>query len=109
VGARARGRVRSSDALGSPLYRGLPGSREVTYAYDTAGLLQTVTAWGSRWASFAYDAAGRRTSITRSNGVGSTIGYDAAGQTTSIVHAAGGNTLQSFCPGSSFLDTSCLG
>jgi YD repeat-containing protein len=74
----------------------LPGSRTVTYAYDGAGRLASLTDWGNRTTGFAYDADGRRTTVTRPNGVVTTSTYDAAGRLTAIAHATAATTLKSF-------------
>lgn len=74
----------------------LPGSRTVSYGYDTAARLGSITDWQSRTTNLTYDSNSNRTGINRPNGVNSTSSYDLADRVTSITHTGPGGTLQSF-------------
>ena len=72
----------------------LPGSRSVSYTYDTTGRLASLTDWTSGAINYSFDADGQLTGLSRSNGVTSAYGYDAAGRLTTISHdGSGGNLL----------------
>jgi RHS repeat-associated protein len=81
------------DAAGRRTTMTLPSAQTVTYAYDTAGLLGSLTDWRAETVSFGYDPDGNRTSISRPNGVDSTYTYDAAGRVTDISHTQGAQEL----------------
>ena len=61
-----------------------PTLRTMTFAYDSAGYLTTITDALGRTAQFAYDAAGRLISKTFPDGQAATFTYDAAGNMTSL-------------------------
>jgi YD repeat-containing protein len=52
----------------------------VTYAYDTAGRLSTVTDWSGRVTTFTYDGQSRLSRMSYPNGTRRTIDYDFAGR-----------------------------
>ena len=55
-----------------------PDMSTVTYAYDAANRLVTVTDWLGEQAKYAYDQDGRLSSLTQFNGIATTYTYDAA-------------------------------
>ena len=60
---------------------------QVTYAYDAAGRLHSMTnELGVAIVQYTYDPAGRLNCKTLGNGVHSTYGYDAAGQLLSLTN-----------------------
>lgn len=61
----------------------------VTYAYNSAGLLASVTDWISGATTFTYDAAHELTMITRPNGLSTKFTYDPDGRVASIAESAG--------------------
>lgn len=61
----------------------IPGQATVTYTYDNANRLVGITQ-GSSSTSIGYDNANRRTSLTLPNAVVATYGYDNASQLTSL-------------------------
>ena len=61
------------------------GSRTITFAYDAAGFLQSITDPLGRVAQMAYDSAGRMTSKTFPDGRVVSFTYDAGGNMTSLV------------------------
>jgi YD repeat-containing protein len=60
----------------------------VTYGYDNANRLTSVTDWNSNSTTYAYDDAGRMTTATLPSGTGivSTYTYDDADRLTNIAH-----------------------
>jgi RHS repeat-associated protein len=66
----------------------------VSYAYDNANELTSVTDWNSSAITYAYDDAGRLTSKTlpASTGVVSSYTYDTANRLTGITHVKDGST-----------------
>jgi YD repeat-containing protein len=70
------------------------GSNQVTYAYDNANRLTSVTDWNSNSTTYSYDDAGRMTSTTLPAGTGivSTNSYDNANRLTGITHVKNGST-----------------
>ena len=73
-----------------------PGSRTVTYAYDTAGRLASLTDWGARTTTFGYNADSQRTTVTRPGSLVTTNTYNAAGWLTGVEHKKNATVLQSF-------------
>ncbi|WP_284044627.1 RHS repeat-associated core domain-containing protein [Actinoplanes sp. M2I2] len=73
------------DARGNITDRQYPDGTTVSYGYDAASRITSLTAQGATW-GFGYDAAGRRTSTTLPGGTGLTEKrvYDDAGRLTSI-------------------------
>lgn len=57
-----------------------PAAFETTYAYDTAGYLESVTAPGGRTTSYSYDANGQLLSVTDPVGNVTTNAYDQEGR-----------------------------
>jgi RHS repeat-associated protein len=80
------------DAAGRRATMSVPGQTQISYGYDNADRLTTITQ-GSAIISFAYDDAGRRISHTLPNGVVTEYGYDAASRLTSLSYKLGGDTL----------------
>lgn len=62
--------------------------KEVLYAHDVAGRLQTVTDWANRVTTYSYDAIGRMIQLLRPNGTKQVRAYDAAGQLTQLTELA---------------------
>lgn len=67
----------------------------VTYAYNSRGLLSTITDWAGGVTSFAWDDARRLTSISRPNGVVMQQTYDQDSRLSGITESASGKTLAS--------------
>ena len=65
-----------------------PG-KTVKYAYNSVGLLASLTDWISGSTTFTYDAAHELTSITRPNGLATHFTYDQDGRVASITEDAG--------------------
>ena len=70
----------------------VPGQLEISYSYDPASRLSSITQ-GSSLVQLAYDAASRRTTLTLPNGVTTQYGYDSASRLTSLTYALGAATL----------------
>jgi RHS repeat-associated protein len=70
------------------------GTDQVTYGYDNANRLTSVTDWNSNAIAYAYDDAGRMTTKTLPAGTGivSAYTYDDADRLTAISHVKGGTT-----------------
>jgi RHS repeat-associated protein len=70
------------------------GSDQVTYDYDDANNLTSVTDWNSNETTYAYNNAGMLTTVTLPSGTGivGTYGYDNADRLTSISWVKGGST-----------------
>ncbi|MBK9342974.1 MAG: RHS repeat protein [Dehalococcoidia bacterium] len=66
----------------------------MTYGYDNANRLTSVTDWNSNSTTYSYDDAGRMTSTTLPSGTGivSTNTYDNANRLTGITHVKNGST-----------------
>jgi YD repeat-containing protein len=73
------------------------GTQTVTYGYDAASKLTSVTDWNSNQTTYGYNNAGMLTTVTlpSSTGVTGTYGYDNADRLTSVSWLKGGNTLAS--------------
>lgn len=66
---------------------GYPGTgKVVTYAYDEANRLKSMTDWNGRVTSRDYTDAGRPSAIHFPNGVNTALGYDALGRQNDITH-----------------------
>jgi len=65
-----------------------PTGQVVTYTYDAASRLVTVTDWAGRVTTYTYDAAGRQTGVAYPNGVEATYAYDNADRLLSIAHSS---------------------
>lgn len=63
--------------------------KTITYAYNSAGLLASVTDWISGSTAFTYDAAHELASITRPNGLSTKFTYDQDGRVATIAEDAG--------------------
>ena len=59
----------------------------MTYAYDLANRLTTLTDYASRITQYTYDAANRQTGIQYPNGVQATYTYDTADRLLSLIQA----------------------
>lgn len=68
------------------------GQAPVTYGYDNANRLTSITQ-GASVVAFTYDDADRRSTLTLPNGVVTTSGYDNANQLTSLTFVLGPSTL----------------
>ncbi len=70
----------------------------MTYGYDAANQLTSVTDWNSNATTYAYDDAGRMTTATLPSGTGivSSYTYDDADRLTGIDHVKGGSTTLAF-------------
>ena len=86
------------DTAGRRTQMQVVGQTAVTYGYDNANRLASVTQ-GSNAASFTYDAASRRTTATLPNLVTIDYGYDDANQLTSLTYKRSGATLQALAYG----------
>jgi RHS repeat-associated protein len=83
------------DLGGNRLSVSLNGQVVMSYAYDEASRLKTMTRGTSNW-TLAYDAASRRTSLLHPNTVTTTYGYDIVSRLTSaITKKANQNRTQS--------------
>src|SRR5439155_13392860 len=69
----------------------LDGTLFVSYAYDDAARLITITRGASAF-GFGYDNANRRTSLSYPNGVSSTYTYDDLNRLTNLSAVLGGTT-----------------
>ncbi|MGI8552352.1 MAG: RHS repeat-associated core domain-containing protein, partial [Dehalococcoidia bacterium] len=83
------------DDLGRRTSMVYPGSgHQVSYAYSgPRGQLGTVTDWNSKQTTYSYDRAGLLQSVSLPNGITSSMAYDAANRLTSISHSQGSNVL----------------
>jgi RHS repeat-associated protein len=68
------------------------GQPAVTYAFDNANRLLTITQ-GSNVVTVTYDAAGRRTSVILPNGLATEYTYDAASRVTGLAYRKDTTTL----------------
>jgi RHS repeat-associated protein len=82
------------DLGGNRLSLSLDGQVFVTYAYDDASRLTTITR-GSNSFTFGYDNANRRTSLGYPNGVNTTYSYDTLSRLTNLTAVKTGNTITS--------------
>jgi RHS repeat-associated protein len=73
----------------------LSGQPQVTYAYDNADRLTTITQ-GAAAVGFTYDDAGRTLTSTLPNGVVGSYTYDDASHVTGISYAQGQTTIGAF-------------
>ena len=77
------------DLGGNRLSLSLDGQVFVTYAYDDASRLTTISR-GTNNFTFGYDNANRRTSLGYPNGVNTTYSYDTLSRLTNLVAAIAG-------------------
>ncbi|MBK9342118.1 MAG: hypothetical protein IPN07_03515 [Dehalococcoidia bacterium] len=72
------------------------GSNQVTYGYDNANRLTSVTDWNSNSTTYSYDDAGRMTTTTLPSGTDIISSYvDGLGSTMAIVDGSG-NSQKSY-------------
>ena len=80
--------------------RDYPDTTALTYAYDNANHLTSITQGGASVVSYTYDAANNRTGKNLANGVTSTLTYDNVERLTSITDLTpsptAGTLLQKF-------------
>lgn len=75
----------SYDPVGNRISLTYPDSKEVTYGYDTANRLTTITDWADPARETAYSYNGMRIeAVTYPNGVVETLVYDVAGRLESM-------------------------
>jgi RHS repeat-associated protein len=79
------------DAAGRRTRMTWPDAFYVTYAYDLANEVTTITDSASATlATYSYDDLGRRTGLTRGNGTSTSYGFDYADRLTSLSHDLAG-------------------
>nr|NJM04297.1 choice-of-anchor D domain-containing protein [Desulfobacula sp.] len=66
-----------------------PGNKTVTYTHDALNRLATVTDWQGRIAAYTYDDAGRPTGLTQFNGAVTAYAYDDADRLTGLENRTG--------------------
>ncbi|MEZ4661493.1 MAG: hypothetical protein R2911_28415 [Caldilineaceae bacterium] len=66
----------------------------MTYGYDGAGQLTSLSPWGQASTNYSYRSTGILASQSRPHGVSTAYGYDSASRLTRLLHATGGGTLQ---------------
>ena len=85
------------DEVGNRKTLTYPDSKSVTYTYDDANRLDTITTtWGTGQFEYTFDDANRLTDFSRPNGVSSLIDYDAAGRPITLTHETATETLASY-------------
>ena len=77
------------DGVGNLETLGYPGGFSVTYAYDDARRVTTVTDSQNRVTEYDYNTNGRLLTVALPNGTNATYAYDDAGRITSVAHALG--------------------
>jgi RHS repeat-associated protein len=70
----------------------VPGQAQISYAWDDADRLLTITQ-GSNVVTFDYDNANRRTKLTYPSATSTEYAYDNASRLTGLTYKHGGNTL----------------
>jgi RHS repeat-associated protein len=83
------------DDGGNRLSVSLNGSVMVTYAYDDASRLASVSR-GTKVFTFGYDDANRRTSLSYPDGVATSYAYDAVSRLTSLAANRGATPITNF-------------
>ncbi len=84
------------DLLGNKTRTTYPDNSVVTYGYDAAGRLASLTHAG-RTFTYQYDSLGRRIKLTLPNRATTGYAYDRSGKLTSLTHRnAAGSVIQSF-------------
>jgi RHS repeat-associated protein len=83
------------DPAGNRLSVSLDGSLFVSYGYDDANNLTTISR-GTNVFSFGYDNADRRTSLNFPNGVNTSYGFDSVDRLASVAATKGAATITSF-------------
>jgi RHS repeat-associated protein len=81
------------DAEGNVTVLTYPDGKTVTYTYDGANRMKTVTDWAARVTTYNYDAAGRLVSLARPNGTIATYTYDNANRLTGTTETRGLDTF----------------
>jgi len=74
------------DALGRRTQMTVSGQSPVTYSYDAASRLRTITQAPLNPVTIDYDALGRRTMLTLPNQVSTEYQYDAASRLTALIY-----------------------
>jgi RHS repeat-associated protein len=74
------------DAAGNRTSMSIPGRGTISYSYDAANQLTTLTDWANHVFSFTYAPDDMPASITRPGNVATYYGYDGADRLTSIHH-----------------------
>ncbi len=81
------------DAAGRRTSMTWPDSFYVTYGYDLANEVTTITdSTSTTLATYSYDDLGRRTGLSRGNGTSTSYGFDYADRLTSLSHDLSGTT-----------------
>src|SRR2546427_10986789 len=80
------------DALGRRTRMTVPGQMPVSYGYNAASRLTSVTQ-GDSLVQLTHDAASRRTTLTLPSGVTTEYGYDTASRLTSLTYKLAATTL----------------
>jgi RHS repeat-associated protein len=83
------------NGVGSRVTVHLSGQLFLTYAYDDAARLKSITR-GSNVFEFDYDVADRRLAMSYPNGVATTYGYDSVSRLTSLVAQTSSTVITSF-------------
>jgi RHS repeat-associated protein len=81
------------DALGRRTQMTVSGQSPVTYTYDAASRLRTITQAPLNPVDIQYDAVGRRTSLALPNQVSTEYQYDAASRLTALIYRNALGTL----------------
>ena len=74
----------------------LPGSLNMTYAYNAKGQLIGMTDWDGQYTQMLYDNVGRRVATIRQNGLSSRSEYDAGGRLFRLTHHERNKVLARF-------------
>jgi RHS repeat-associated protein/uncharacterized repeat protein (TIGR01451 family) len=87
----------SYDNVGNRTELIYPGGNGVSYSYDDANRLDTVTDWNQLTiVDYDYDAANRLTGASLPNGVGTSYQYDDANRLTALDNVKGEDPVSSF-------------
>lgn len=84
------GMVMTRDDLGRIASLALAPGKTITYAYNSRGLVSSVTDWVGGSTAITYDDAGRMIALTRPNGVTTQNTYDNDGRLTGITEKKSG-------------------
>ena len=68
----------------------------MTYTYDAANRLLTVTDWAAQVTSHTYDSAGNLTAVSNPNGTEASYSYDDANRLLQLTNTGPGGTISSF-------------
>ena len=79
------------DGVGKPLTLTYAAGSVLTYTFDKAGRVNSVSDWTGGKTTIAYDAASRRAADTFPNGVTTAYGYNADGRRNSITYGTLGS------------------